>query len=206
MRTVSDLVVALSVLFGLMLIGGCDTKVSDYRAEKFQEIKAKVEHEPAWVYLMQKVLDDRHKSVRAKSIEVEDVVVQTLGNDELVKRDLSNLKSIDVKFRVIWDGTFHKDGFTCSTFVFDKDWNIRRIIPGETDATIDLVGDSGKKQGAIAQALQNAREKIDEVVDATKAMWGELDPQTKEEMKKLAAQVEAALLQKMVEGLKSMQE
>lgn len=206
MRTVSDLVVALSVLFGLMLIGGCDTKVSDYRAEKFQEIKAKVEHEPAWVYLMQKVLDDRHKSVRAKSIEVEDVCVQTLGNDEVVKHDLSNLRSIEVKFRAAWDGTFHKDGYTCSTFVFDKDWNIRRIIPGETDATIDLVGDSGKKQGAIAQALQNAREKIDEVVDATKAMWGELDPQTKEEMKKLAAQVEAALLQKMVEGLKSMQE
>lgn len=206
MRTVFDLVVALSVLFGLMLIGGCDTKVSDYRAEKFQEIKAKVEHEPAWVYLMQKVLDDRHKSVRAKSIEVEDVVVQTLGNDEVVKRDLSNLRSIDVKFRAAWDGTFHKDGYTCSTFVFDKDWNLKRIIPGETDAKIDLAGDSGETQKAIAQALQNAKEKVDEVVDATKAMWDELDPQTKEEMKKLAAQVEAALLQKMVEGLKSTQE
>ncbi|MDO5319650.1 MAG: hypothetical protein Q4G65_13570 [bacterium] len=206
MKTVFDLVVALFVLFGLMLIGGCDTKVSDYRAEKFQEIKAKVEHEPAWVYLMQKVLDDRHKSVRAKSIEVEDVCVQTLGNDEVVKRDLSNLRSIDVKFRAAWDGTFHKDGYTCSTFVFDKDWNLKRIIPGETDAKIDLAGDSGETQKAIAQALQNAKEKVDEVVDATKAMWDELDPQTKEEMKKLAAQVEAALLQKMVEGLKSTQE
>lgn len=206
MKTVFDLVVALSVLFELMLIGGCDTKVSDYRAEKFQEIKAKVEHEPAWVYLMQKVLDDRHKSVRAKSIEVEDVCVQTLGNDEVVKRDLSNLRSIDVKFRAAWDGTFHKDGYTCSTFVFDKDWNLKRIIPGETDAKIDLAGDSGETQKVIAQALQNAKEKVGEVVDATKAMWDELDPQTKEEMKKLAAQVEAALLQKMVEGLKSTQE
>lgn len=206
MKTALNLIAALSMLSGLMLVGGCDKKLSDYRAEKFQEIRTKVEHEPAWVYLMQKVLDDRHKSVRAKSIEVEDVVVQTLGNDASVKRDLSNLKSIDVKFRVIWDGTFHKDGFTCSTFVFDKDWNIRRIIPGETDATIDLVGDSGKKQGTISQAFQNAKERVGEVVDATKALWDELDPQTKEEMKKLAAQVEAALLQKMVEGLKSTQE
>ena len=201
MRTVFDLVVALSVLFGLMLIGGCDTKVSDYRAEKFQEIKSKVEHEPAWVYLMQKVLDERHKSVRAKSIEVEDVRVQTLGDDEMVKRDLSNLKSIDVKFRAVWDGTFHKDGYTCSTFVFDKDLNLKRIIPGETDAKIDLMGDSGKTQGTLAQALESAKTKIGEVVESTKAMWDELDPQTKAEMKKLAAQVEAALLRKISEEL-----
>lgn len=199
MKTTFHLVVALSLLLGLMLAGGCDVKVSDYRAEKFQEIKSKVEHEPAWVYLMQKVLDERHKSVRAKSIEVEDVVIQTLGNDESVKRDLSNLKSIDVKFRTIWDGTFHKDGFTCSTFVFDRDWNLKRIIPGETNAAIDLTGDSEKGQGALAQTLQNARAKMGEVVEATKSMWEGLDPQTKAEMKKLAEQVEAALLQKLVD-------
>lgn len=201
MKTALNLIVALSVLSGLMLVGGCDKKLSDYRAEKFQEIKAKVEHEPAWVYLMQKVLDERHKSVRAKSIEVEDVRVQTLGDDEVVKRDLSNLKSIDVKFRAVWDGAFHKDGHTCSTFVFDKDWNLKRIIPGETDAKIDLMGDTGKTQGTLAQALESAKTRIGEVVESTKAMWDELDPQTKSEMKKLAAQVEAALLRKISEEL-----
>lgn len=201
MKTAFNLIVALSVLSGLMLVGGCDKKLSDYRAEKFQEIKAKVEHEPAWVYLMQKVLDERHKSVRAKSIEVEDVRVQTLGDDEVVKRDLSNLKSIDVKFRAVWDGAFHKDGHTCSTFVFDKDWNLKRIIPGETDAKIDLMGDTGKTQGTLAQALESAKTRIGEVVESTKAMWDELDPQTKSEMKKLAAQVEAALLRKISEEL-----
>lgn len=195
MKTALNLVAALALVAGVMLAGGCDTKVSDYRAEKFQEIKSKVEHEPAWVYLMQKVLDERHKSVRAKSIEVEDVVIQTLGDDESVKRDLSNLKSIDVKFRVTWDGAFHKDGFTCSTFVFDKDWNLKRIIPGETNAKIDLVGNPEKKQGSVSQVLQDAKAKVGEVVEATKSKWEEIKPQVKEEMDRLEMQVDAALKQ-----------
>ena len=87
------------LLVVLAMLCGCDRSVSDYRAEKFREIRAKLATEPQWVIAMQQVLDARHGSVRVKAIEAEDIAVRTLGDDARIKRDLSNLKTIDVTFR-----------------------------------------------------------------------------------------------------------
>ena len=48
------------LLVVLAMLCGCDRSVSDYRAEKFREIRAKLATEPQWVIAMQQVLDALH--------------------------------------------------------------------------------------------------------------------------------------------------
>lgn len=182
----------------LLVAVGCDMDLSDYRTSKFQEIKSKVEQEPAWVYMMQKVLDARHKSVRIKGFEVEDIEVKTLGDERIVKRDETNLRSIEVKFRISWDGSIHKDGYTCTTFVFDKDWNVKRILPGESNAKLDLDAPKSTSEDRpvgekVSQVLQKAKVSVGDVVQAARVKFEELKPQVKKELKNLEMQVDAAL-------------
>ena len=206
------------LLVALAAVCGCDKSVSDYRAEKFQEIRAKLATEPQWVIAMQQVLDARHGSVRVKAIEAEDIVVRTLGDDAMVKRDLSNLKTIDVTFRIAWDGSFHKDGYTCTTFVFDKDWNVKRILPGESDALIDIGGGNGKNvrkaqedlarrftgtKEQLRAVMEEAQAKLNRAVASAKEEWRAAKPKIEAGMKALDEQVAAALRESLAAAIES---
>ena len=209
------------LLVVLAMLCGCDRSVSDYRAEKFREIRAKLATEPQWVIAMQQVLDARHGSVRVKAIEAEDIAVRTLGDDARIKRDLSNLKTIDVTFRIAWDGAFHKDGHTCTTFVFDKDWNVKRIIPGESDALIDIGGGNGKNvrkaqkdlarrftgtKEQLRAVLEEAQAKVARAVENAKAEWRAAKPKIEAGMKALDEQVAAALHESLAAAIASANE
>ncbi|MCQ2391418.1 MAG: hypothetical protein MJ240_08330 [Kiritimatiellae bacterium] len=210
--------VGCGLLALLAMLCGCDRSVSDYRAEKFQEIRAKLATEPQWVIAMQQVLDARHGSVRVKAIEAEDIAVRTLGDDAMVKRDLSNLKTIDVTFRIAWDGSFHKDGYTCTTFVFDKDWNVKRILPGESDALIDIGGGNGKNvrkaqedlsrrftgtKEQLRAVMEEAQAKLNRAVASAKEEWRAAKPKIEAGMKALDEQVAAALRESLAAAIES---
>lgn len=180
------------MLLTLVLFCGCGKiDVAVYRTERFQEIKSKIATEPVWMTVMQKVLDERHGSVRAKSIEIEDVVVKTLGDDPYVLKTGENLLGVEVMFRINWDGMLHKDGYTCTRFIFDKDWNVTRIMPGESNAVIDLGGSGNaglvlEAKDAAARKIHEATEQIDESMKSIRRKWeDEVKPKVDEGLKKV---------------------